>query len=268
MKQLVFTIIVVACLVIVGPAMADMSSNRVLYHSGSTLYSILDVTDTTGSSFNNDFKIGDFGTTMHDIAYNWSNGKLYGVRDKLYEIDLSTGLASSAGLTPFAANAMGYDNTADLLYAAQYNTGNFYTIDIGLGTVTASGSYKDVTGASYSSHGDIWVTADGTIYATVAKGSTPYLVTVALGGANPIVTPVVTLPSANWYGLTENASGLLIYSEAKDVFRFSGGILSDTTFDTAYGPVYGATTVVPIPGAVILGLLGLGVAGIKLRKYA
>jgi hypothetical protein len=34
----------------------------------------------------------------------------------------------------------------------------------------------------------------------------------------------------------------------------------DTTFD--------AKSVVPVPGAVLLGVLGLGVAGIKLRKYA
>ena len=41
-----------------------------------------------------------------------------------------------------------------------------------------------------------------------------------------------------------------------------------TTSGSGYGPVLDDVSVVPIPGAILLGLLGLSVAGIKLRKFA
>jgi hypothetical protein len=41
---------------------------------------------------------------------------------------------------------------------------------------------------------------------------------------------------------------------AKDIYNYSGWVVSNHA-------------VVPVPAAVILGIFGLGVAGLKLRKY-
>ena len=41
-----------------------------------------------------------------------------------------------------------------------------------------------------------------------------------------------------------------------------------TTSGQGYGPVLDNVSVVPVPAAVLLGILGLGAAGMKLRRYA
>ena len=44
--------------------------------------------------------------------------------------------------------------------------------------------------------------------------------------------------------------------------------INDCDNDAMYMDFESSGTVVPVPGAVLLGVLGLSVAGIKLRKYA
>jgi len=263
MKRLI--LIVVVCALIAAPAHADITGNHVLYHSGSTLYGIPDVTDTTGSSFNNEYIIGTFGTQIHDIAYDSSSGTLYGVKDKLYSISLVNGAATSVGLQQsFTANALS-SYGAGQLYAADYFSGYFYDIDLSktAGTeVTNVGVYTDSSQNTYVSHGDIWVNAAGIVYATIGNG-TNYLATVDPTDAT--VALVATLPGNGWYGLTESASGsLLIYQEDKNVWQYTGGTLSDYNIDTA-NAAWGAT-VIPVPGAVILGTLGVGVVGWLRRR--
>jgi hypothetical protein len=182
----------------------------------------------------------------------------------MYTINRSTGAATSLGIGSFNANALG-NYGAGLFYAADYYTGNFYDIDLSnVGSeVSIVAAYSDVTGAAYVSHGDIWVTADGTVYATVATGGTAYLVTVDPSTA--IVTTQVALPSGAWYGLTENEDGLLlVYEDTGSVYEWDGSTLSDSTIVPA-NTVFGATTI-PVPSAVLLGILGLTAAGAKLRR--
>ena len=96
-----------------------------------------------------------------------------------------------------------------------------------------------------------------------------------------------TLDNLAAWGQTNYESNFLSFSDPSDPSRvdFSGYIINSmtltlngltfthsatsvyTTFDLD-GTVTFDGTVVPVPGAVLLGILGLGVAGIKLRKYA
>jgi len=255
--------------VMLAPAMADMAGNVVYYHSGSALYSIPDVTNTSGSGFVGDYFIGNFGVQMTDIAFN-TDGTLYGVStSNLYTIDPTTAATTWAQSNPVSGmNALGNFGSGQF-YAAQYNNGYFYTLDLNVSpSWTYNGQYADSTGA-YQSSGDIWVTGGGTVYATIRRGSNGYLATVNPTNAMvTIVAPISGSVPADLYGLIENGAGdLLVLRENKDVLRLEGNTLVDTGINTL-GTVYGSTAIVPVPGAVLLGILGLGAVGVKVRKYA
>jgi len=79
--------------------------------------------------------------------------------------------------------------------------------------------------------------------------------------------------STNWTSLTADTHTALTL----DFGAGPGGINFNTLTDIGFiVQIYGDpgvsdtfhTSIVPVPGAVILGILGLGVVGIKLRKYA
>lgn len=250
------------------PAVADIANNLTYYHDSSNLYAIPDVTSKVGGNFVGEYTIGPFGRTMADIAYDWSNNTLYGVYGGLYTISRSTGNATKILNGP-TTNALG-NYGPGLFYAASNGSGKFYNIDVAAASYTLIGAYSDGV-STYSSQGDIWVAADGTVYATMAGGTATQKIWVAtVNPATAAVTLIAPMPEqslSNLYGLTENELGqLLVYQENKNVYYLSGTKLLDYDANTAHA-VWGATTV-PIPGAVLLGILGLSAAGIKLRRFA
>ena len=68
-----------------------------------------------------------------------------------------------------------------------------------------------------------------------------------------------TLSSKTQTFVTVDFGGDVDFADLQDI----GFTIRATTSDDSYH-----TSVVPVPGAVLLGILGLGAAGIKLRKYA
>ena len=76
---------------------------------------------------------------------------------------------------------------------------------------------------------------------------------------------------ASWSGTPILVDKLVFYVPTRDELTTAGMIidLGDTIYDPLRSEFAVAKlTVTPIPGAVILGILGLGVAGLKLRKFA
>ena len=266
MKRLM--LISVVCAFMAAPALADMAYNFTYYHDSGTLYGIPDITNTSGGGFVGEYTIGSFGRTMADIAYDWDNNQLYGVYGGLYTISRATGKATLVASGP-TTNALGWNQATGGFYAASNGSGNFYDVTAA-GVYTFIGKYSDGV-STYSSQGDIWVAADGTVYATMAGGiATQKIWLATVNPATAGVTLIAPIPdnsSVNdLYGLTENADGeLLVYQSNGNVYKLNGSNLDDIGADTAH-QVWGATTV-PVPGAVLLGLLGLSAAGIKLRKF-
>ena len=84
------------------------------------------------------------------------------------------------------------------------------------------------------------------------------------GASNPLVSGWSTLA-------TETQTGLIVSTAGLDYANVSGiGFMIEwkpSLNGGSTGDDFHAS-VVPVPAAVILGILGLGVAGIKLRKYA
>jgi len=143
-------------------------------------------------------------------------------------LDLNGGVTVTAKYT---------SNTLTLGYSLNENTGaGFVSLEVGTPGQTASFNFAD---------GDyfIWgVTGAGTQWSNPAlNGGTDRIVTYRinklLGGSTPLVPTYV--------------------------FGFEDG--TDWDYQDL---VWEATNVVPVPGAVLLGILGLSAAGIKLRKFA
>jgi hypothetical protein len=274
----------IALAIMATPALADMAGNTVYYNSGTALYKIPDVTNTAGGAFVGDAKVGNFGAgltgsnnVMTDIAFD-TDGSLYGISfGSMYSINKATGAATNVGSAVYPANALA-NYAAGKFYAAvdgtnlSGNNGHFYDVDWGTKTWTDKGRYTDASGTQYLSGGDIWVTADNTVYATInnSNNSKGWLATV--NPANAVVTMVAPLPPANsqgdLYGVTQDAAGnILVYeNNPKNVYRLSGNTLVDTGINTLANT--NGATAVPAPGALLLGLLGLSAAGIRLRRFA
>ncbi len=110
---------------------------------------------------------------------------------------------------------------------------------------------------------DIWgvalyLIADGTEYAmTTFTDVGPYTAkTLVLNFAT------ASIPSGPGNDDLENVTDIGFYIRGHLIAGESGGDGYPSDSDTYH------ISVVPVPGAVILGILGLGVVGIKLRKYA
>ena len=99
------------------------------------------------------------------------------------------------------------------------------------------------------------------------------------GGVNPTLASA-SGPSLNWLQFDIKFAGVSGNPLAFDFVAFSGNTLLETAHAVypTTGP-YGFTitagtwtptraAVVPVPAAVLLGMLGLGAAGLKLRKLA
>ena len=141
------------------------------------------------------------------------------------------------------------------------------TVNPNTGFVTLIGptGFGPISGLAY----------DGATMYGVTGGGTASLVTINLG------TGVATLVGFTGIdklgGLTFGLDGQL-YAGSAMKSAFGPGNLY--TINTANGlatlvgntgmvnGIHGMTTVVPVPGAVLLGILGLSAAGIKLRKHA
>lgn len=83
----------------------------------------LSVDDPTESA-----KLGEIGYTVVDMAYNATDGKMYGVTDKngLITIDMETGRGAEIGTIPFTTNTLACD-AKGTFYSGLYGTGKVYS---------------------------------------------------------------------------------------------------------------------------------------------
>jgi hypothetical protein len=274
-RKLIF--ITIVCAFLTAPALADIAGNTVYYHDGSALWTIPDIAQTSGGGFVGDVKIGYFGISdMTDIAFDSDGTTLYGVSfGSVYTINTATGAATRIGDAQYPANALANFGPG-MFYSAIDGAGqggingHFFVIDMDTNTWTDKGQYTDAFGNKYLSAGDIWDTGgDETVYATIndLANNQGWLATVDPDTAQVFLVaplPGVAAPG-DMYGLTQNDEGdLLVYRSSQDVWKLVGNVLVDTTIDTR-AATWGATAVpVPVPAAVLLGILGFCVAGLKL----
>lgn len=165
---------------------------------------------------------------------------------------LTTG---SYGIVNLSSGAYFFDSFS-LGYGADLNvnvTGGDIQI-YSIGNVNF-GSYVDfvVTGGGaqniyWETHGDFGGSYGGTLYGTVfAPGGT-----VVLGQSDIATNSYQTIYGALYSdNIVQIGYGNLVHSQVADHFAQMDG-----------------ADPIPVPGAVLLGILGLGVAGIRLRKYA
>jgi hypothetical protein len=195
--------------------------------------------------------------------------------------DINTGAATGptlptvdAGLPPQPWNFSGLEYVGGTLYGVGYAFPGLpsilHTIDTTSGLTTAVG-----------------LTGFGVISGLAYDGTTMYGVTGASAFQGPaqLVTVNLATGAATAVGLTgiDKLGGLafgldgVLYAGSARNSAFGPGNLY--TINTATGAasligntgmasgISGMTTVVPVPGAVLLGILGLTAAGVNLRKY-
>lgn len=261
--------------VLVSAAPADIPGRYIYYGSSSDLY----LNDSNWAL--PDIHIGAFTHgPVTDIAFNYGTTDLYGIGSNGYSFVL---IDKATGATTIVDSSVDYTNglasyALNKFYAAS-SGGSFYKWELVGGSIVSSPGdvFNDINGETsfngsnlFVSAGDIWVTSDGaTVYATVTDLTAGYLVTVDPDTAE--VDWVATLPSKAMYGLAEDDNGVLYLLEneqSKKVYKLSGSSLVEMAATT--GDTWGATAtvVLPAPAAIVLGLIGMTVLGLKLRKLA
>ena len=79
-----------------------------------------------------------------------------------------------------------------------------------------------------------------------------------------------------YYNLTTTPQDITYFFDSSEISTLNTYVLADNNFGIGFDPechywnegITLTIETVPVPAAVILGILGLGVAGVKLRKYA
>jgi len=188
------------------------------------------------------------------------------VRADLFSEDFESGLGAWTGFSgQIVANPIGAGNTL-----------NFRSVYAGGDTFTSVGIAL-TPGQSYSVSFDyLGVPGQGTPgdlggYAGLSEGTTPgnpgshmwYYGTGSVSGA-----AAVLVDDGAWHRYTYNFTAPVVGNAGSfsvihlmfEDFSGSGGVAGDAYFDNI--------SLVPVPGAVLLGILGLSAAGIKLRKFA
>jgi hypothetical protein len=279
MRKTGIFILTVVMLSVASNAIADIAGGPIYYQSKLALYR----NDSPWTVA--DVKIGNLSKQLTDIAFSHGTSDLYGiVSGGFYGVNTGTAaltLLDNSGV-PGNINALG-SYAADKYYAAASGSGAFYDMTWDSGTPNLSstfiGSYNNVdvgefgTSTAFASAGDIWIDSIGTVYATVNStngGSAGYLVTVDTTNAE--VDKVATLGSTRMYGLAESGSDLFVLSEDTKIYKLVGSSISYIGANTT-GQTWGATAVgpaagpaIPVPGAFVLGAIGLGTVGWMKRR--
>jgi hypothetical protein len=295
MKKL---IVISLMLGLVSAASADVPGGDIYYHNGTKL-SAFSPSDIAGT----DAAIGNFGVagSVWDIAFD-TDGSLYGASSasggSFVSINSSTGAAAVLA-SSIVVGGISTSISGSVYSLANHGPGDFYASDSAGNfadwhwdgstlTGTAPIKYHDDdaeaglggvgSGVIFGSSGDIWATSDGsTVFSTVRRGSTGYLVSVDPATAE--IDFLALLPSAGYVGLAESADSgmqlLYLLHNNGSMQTWNGSVLSPVVGTLSGTTVFGATAiapaspgpgVIPVPGAFVLGVIGLGMVGWMKRQ--
>ena len=170
----------------------------------------------------------------------WPGVKVFGPGPTTY------GASLMSGAVGFVGTFTDFDAGNDIV-RAEINSGGAPGI--------AAGAFDGVTSYFQNDNDDIWKVE--LFYTTVAAGTvvSPQVTLMGGGGA-----AYLTAPDPGGLGALNPASITNIGIRVEGLMSGAGGNPSN--------PDAFHISVVPVPAAVLLGMLGLSVAGIKLRKFA
>lgn len=178
---------------------------------------------------------------------------------------------STAGDPGFQWAEIGVTETSTTYTVAQVLAATGNTTDLSTYDGIAMRIFNDNDDYNYVR---LSVTNDGTTYwANGASGPGPYPPTAGndwsgVAGASSGAGCCVDLVVNTGLGVLDDVEGISIW-----VGAWLGGTTGNAAFDALPHPsnpddYHISVGIIPLPGAVLLGVLGLGAAGMKLRKFA
>jgi len=191
-------------------------------------------------------------------------------RADIFSEDFESGLGAWTGAGGGVHHGQIVDDPLDPSATNKNQVLNFSELDSSGDIFTSADAFALTPGQSYSISFDyLGLARQGSVagdfggYAGLSEGLPGshmwYYATGSASGAQDVL-----LDDGQWhrytYTFTAPISGLNAVHLMFEDFHYSGGVAGDAYFDNI--------NFVPVPGAVLLGMLGLSVVGVKLRKRA
>lgn len=205
------------------------------------------------------FGLSDRGTNIYTFDQ---------ITDSIVQLDPSTGgtLATidigvidieGEGSIAFRSDGMGF------LCSSAGLTGQLWNFDIIVPSSTAITSY----GGLNPSMDGLDFNGSGVLYGLSQGGTNLYTINQTTGATTLVGS--TSLQLAYLGGLTFTSDGTLYAVINDSLYTINAGTGAATLVGAiGYDNISGLTAVVPLPGAVLLGILGLSAVGVKLRKFA
>ena len=198
--------------------------------------------------------------TWFDIAWNPDGSTLYGVTGSggLYTINTTSGTTTFLGSTGAFVNALEF-NSDGTLYAA--GGSSLYTLNTGNGASTFVGTISD-GGSNFSSAGDLAFDSNDDLYMTSTGGDL-----IRMNRNTAAATDVGSIGFNSVFGLDFRNNRLYGATSGGQLIELSTATGAGTLIGNVnpFASTFGASTS-PIPEPATMALLGLGLAGIAVRR--